>query len=415
MFEQLFTYHRVLLRHLDGPLVAERRRFLESRALQGTPRSTLLRYAREMRIVASLLDLSGDRRIAAQEIHAAARRWGQQQRRRGRALGGGEGSARLFVQTATAWLGFLGRLATSTPPPLHFAAQWEEWAAFLRQSEGLRTATVANYGWWIRKFLTWLDDRPTPLIRVQIASVDSFLQDLASQGLSRVSLATAAKALRRFFRFAWQRGWCRRNLAPAILSPRLYRYEDLPAGPAWADVLRLITSTGGGELRDLRSHAMLRLLAIYGLRSGEVRGLLLEDIDWRRNLLRVRRGKSTRVQIYPITRATRQALRRYREARPNSERPEFFLSLQAPFRPLSAGALYHVIQALFERWDVQSSKRGAHALRHACATHLLAEGLSLKEIGDHLGHRNAESTRLYAKVDGVALRAVADWDLGGVI
>ena len=58
---------------------------------------------------------------------------------------------------------------------------------------------------------------------------------------------------------------------------------------------------------------------------------------------------------------------------------------------------------------------GPHALRHACATHLLEEGLSLKEIGDHLGHRHPDTTRIYAKVDLAGLRQVADFDLGGLL
>lgn len=58
---------------------------------------------------------------------------------------------------------------------------------------------------------------------------------------------------------------------------------------------------------------------------------------------------------------------------------------------------------------------GSHILRSACATHLLAEGLSLKEIGDHLGHRHPDTTRIYAKVDLTALRQVADFDLGGLV
>ena len=58
---------------------------------------------------------------------------------------------------------------------------------------------------------------------------------------------------------------------------------------------------------------------------------------------------------------------------------------------------------------------GPHALRHACATRLLAAGLSLKEIGDQLGHMDPDSTRIYAKVDLVGLRQVADFDLGGVL
>ena len=58
---------------------------------------------------------------------------------------------------------------------------------------------------------------------------------------------------------------------------------------------------------------------------------------------------------------------------------------------------------------------GAHALRHACATHLLEQGLTLKEIGDHLGHQHPEATRIYTKVDLTHLRRVADFDLRGLL
>jgi len=58
---------------------------------------------------------------------------------------------------------------------------------------------------------------------------------------------------------------------------------------------------------------------------------------------------------------------------------------------------------------------GAHVLRHACATHLLAQGLSLKEIGDHLGHQSPEATRIYAKVDLASLRMVGDFAMEGLL
>jgi site-specific recombinase XerD len=58
---------------------------------------------------------------------------------------------------------------------------------------------------------------------------------------------------------------------------------------------------------------------------------------------------------------------------------------------------------------------GPHALRHACATHLLERGLSLQEIGGHLGHHDPDTTRIYAKVDLTGLRQVADLDLGGLL
>jgi site-specific recombinase XerD len=54
-------------------------------------------------------------------------------------------------------------------------------------------------------------------------------------------------------------------------------------------------------------------------------------------------------------------------------------------------------------------------LRHACAGRLVAQGLSLKEIGDHLGHHSAYTTRIYAKVDLGGLREVAQFSLGGLL
>jgi integrase len=63
---------------------------------------------------------------------------------------------------------------------------------------------------------------------------------------------------------------------------------------------------------------------------------------------------------------------------------------------------------------IQAEHRGPHGLRHACAAHLAEAGLSLKEIGDHLGHRGTYATRTYAKVDLVGLREVAAFSLGGL-
>ena len=91
-----------------------------------------------------------------------------------------------------------------------------------------------------------------------------------------------------------------------------------------------------------------------------------------------------------------------------------FLTLRAPFRPLSPGGLYHVTSSRLTALGSPTPHRGPHALRHACAMRLVAAGCSLKVIGDHLGHRSTSATRLYAKVDLAALREVAALELGGV-
>jgi site-specific recombinase XerD len=89
--------------------------------------------------------------------------------------------------------------------------------------------------------------------------------------------------------------------------------------------------------------------------------------------------------------------------------------LKAPFRPLGGGVLYDLVSDRLRALGVSLPQYGPHSLRHACATWLLAEGLSMKEIGDHLGHRKADTTRVYAKVDLVSLRQVADFDWGDLV
>jgi integrase/recombinase XerD len=218
-----------------------------------------------------------------------------------------------------------------------------------------------------------------------------------------------------FFRHAEMRGWCSPGIAAAIDAPRLFKQDGLPRGPRWVDVQRLMEGTVGEGPRDTRDHAILMLLAIYGLRSGEVRGLRLEDLDWTGEVITVLRPKQRRTQYYPLVASVGDAILRYLQAaRPRCTSREVFVTLKAPFRPLSAGGMYYAVASRLDALGIQAEHHGPHGLRHACAAHLVEAGLSLKEIGDHLGHRGTYATRTYAKVDLVGLREVAAFDLGGL-
>ena len=101
--------------------------------------------------------------------------------------------------------------------------------------------------------------------------------------------------------------------------------------------------------------------------------------------------------------------------RPQTDCREVFITRVAPIKPLDPCGLGEVVKRRLKALGLKLPHNGSHVLRHACATHLLAQGLSLKEIGDHLGHRSPESTRIYAKVDLAALRTVGDFDLEGLL
>jgi site-specific recombinase XerD len=247
--------------------------------------------------------------------------------------------------------------------------------------------------------------------------VDSALLDMIRLGKhSRTTVRTYGYALRLFFRYAQNQGWCRRGLADAIRVPRVFSQDTLPSAPSWNDVQRLLATTDGDSPSNIRDRAIVLLLAVYGCRAGEVVRLRLADLDWQRERIHFIRSKSSRPQIYPLSRPVGDAILRYlKEARPRSSAREVFLRLNAPFQPLRRDALSQIVSHRFHDLGLSLRHYGTHALRHACATHLLEQGVSLKEIGDHLGHRQPDTTRIYTKVDLTGLRQVADFEIGDIL
>jgi site-specific recombinase XerD len=220
------------------------------------------------------------------------------------------------------------------------------------------------------------------------------------------------QSLRSFFRYAVGRGWCAAGIAESIDAPRLYTYESLPQGPTWAEVNRLLVGVSGKSPIEMRSRCVVLLCAVYGLRIGEVCRLRLEDIDWKAERILVRRPKQRKVQTYPLTAEVGNVLLRYlQHARPVCQRRELLLTLRQPYRPVSVGGLSSMMAKLEKKLGLKLKRYGPHALRHACATHLLAQGLTMKEVGDHLGHVSVAATRIYAKVDLTGLREVASIDI----
>jgi integrase/recombinase XerD len=416
MLDQLFHYPRVLERHRKAPLLVEREQFLQHCATQGMARTTLTSLATELSVIAQRLEVSvADGPVEHRQIDVAAKRWARYQCRRGRSRGLRWPRER-FVQVATDWLGFLHRLQVCEPEPSAGAEWIEQFAAYMQEERGLSPATIHDSRWHTEKFFRWLAAQSRTLAEATITDVDAFLESLGQRGWCRVSVVKGARTLRAFFRYAEQRGWCPAGMAAGIVGPRIFRDEGIPVGPQWSDVERLISSTEGDIPHDIRDRAILQLFSIYGFRSGEVAGLRLEDLNWSQDRILVNRRKQRRRQEYPLLPVVGESILRYLEqVRPSSAYREVFLTLKVPIQPISAGAMYHLVSERMRALEIRSIRQGPHALRHACAGRLVAQGLSLKQIGDHLGHRSVFATRTYAKVDLAGLREVADFSLGGLL
>ena len=108
-------------------------------------------------------------------------------------------------------------------------------------------------------------------------------------------------------------------------------------------------------------------------------------------------------------------LRYLRKARPRCSHRALFITIDAPFRPLSAQGVRTMVRRRLTEQGVQLKRCGAHCLRHACAGQLLDAGFTLKQIADHLGHRSMNTTRIYTKIDLHGLRQAAEFDIGGLL
>jgi integrase/recombinase XerD len=414
MFNQLFSHPRALERHTTAPLAEERLRYLSHCAELGANRDTLRQLAQAQLAVIEQLGLTANGKISSERIEAAADRWVVRQRRKGKDC---RRTRIRFLSVARRWLRFLGRLEVLEIPPSPYAHLVKEFADYMEHQKGLSVNTIRTQRYYVEKFLNALWASPDSLDTLTVEHLDKALtQNDGEQSQARVTIRNKLSALRAFFRYAEMRGWCTEGLVAAISLPRIFKHETLPLGPSWQDVQRLLASTEGNRPIDIRDRAILMLLTVYALRSAELRSLKLEDLDWEGELICVTRFKARRKQRYPLSHTVGEAVIRYlEEVRPRAPYREIFLSMRAPLHPLSSLGLWRIVSSRLRTLGGELRHLGPHSLRHACATRLLSQGLSLKEIGDHLGHRSADATRLYAKVDFTGLREVADFKIGGLL
>ena len=415
MFEKLFGKASDVVYHTVGPYVVERQQFLEHCRGQGYRRNYLKKIAGILLTAASDLHARGGLDVDRAGLEAAAARLVTIRSDAGFGRGA-SGYRRTFLRITTRWLLFVGRFRRPPTRPQPSATLLDDFIRWMTEERGLSPSTVQNRRWHLGQFLEWLHRRGRRVADLTLRDLDLYLQHLHAKGLARTTVKIHTNAVRAFLRHAERQGWCTAGLAEALHGPHIYREHGLPLGPSWEEVNRLIEDAASDNPADVRDRAILLLFSVYGLRAHEVAQLRLEDIDWAHDRLTVRRSKQGRTQVYPLIPVVGQAIVRYlKEVRPRCASRELFLKLLAPVGPMTSRSLYCVVADRITRLGVHAPRRGPHVLRHACAGHLLARGLSLKEIGDHLGHRSPDSTRIYAKVDLHGLREGAAFDLGEVL
>ncbi|MCC7493278.1 MAG: tyrosine recombinase XerD [Fimbriimonadaceae bacterium] len=292
-------------------------------------------------------------------------------------------------------------------------------AEFLDQltvERGLSRNTLEAYGSDLAQFSAFLASAQIEdPARVDLATIDLYLNHLWSRGLKTRSVSRKATALRRFFRFLETEELIPADLSERIPVPRSGRY--LPPVLSADEVSSLLAAAqpaAGQEeaeqQRALRDVAMLEMAYGAGLRVSELIGLRQADLDLRQRLVRVT-GKGQRERIVPFGRLAADACALYlREVRELWQKREtgdtVFISGRG--QGLTRVAFYKIVRRVAERAGLGQRRPpiGPHTLRHSFATHLLAGGADLRIIQELLGHADVGTTQIYTHVETAHLEAV---------
>jgi len=297
-------------------------------------------------------------------------------------------------------------------PLAHILNQYE---THLRTERGLVAHTIEQYQSFVRKFLgERFRSQPLLLKAVKASEISDFvLRHTPSMNVKRAQVMTTA--FRSFFRFLFQRGKLRADLAASVPTVANWRLSTVPKYLTPKQVERVLKACDRRTAVGRRDYAILLLLARLGLRAGEVVDLQLEDINWRAGEILVR-GKGLLHDRMPLPADVGEALACYlRRDRPRCQTRRLFVCTKAPRRGFAhPSTLSTIVHRALARADLHPPLQGAHLLRHSLATSMLHSGATMGEIAEILRHRTLQTTEIYAKVDFQGLRSLAHpWPMGG--
>lgn len=291
----------------------------------------------------------------------------------------------------------------------------EKYRRCLSDERGLSKRTVHNYLGAARLFLSECGqgdgaNLEQALEQMTAGLVTGFVVEQCRQrpGSAKVLVA----GLRSLLRYLFVSGSTQQQLAGAVPTPTGFSGRSLPRPLDTDAVGALLGSCDRSTTLGRRDFAILTVLARLCLRAGEAAAVLVDDVDWHRGEVVVR-GKGGRRELLPLPVDVGEALVGYlSDGRPQVECRALFLRAHAPITALSPEGVAGVVRSACSRAGIVPV--GPHRLRHHAASAMLQSGATLAEVGQALRQSSGAATAVYAKVDRVALRALAQPWPGGV-
>lgn len=272
---------------------------------------------------------------------------------------------------------------------------------------GAATNTQLAYGRDLKDFVGWLDRRHSNPMLADRDLVEGYLIDCDAQGLSRATRARRLSAIKQLYRFAFEEGWRADNPSIQIKGPG--RDKRLPKTLEIDEVDRLLRAardTGRSASDRLRNTCLMELLYATGMRVSELVELPVSATRGDPRMLLIR-GKGDKERMVPLSPPARTALADWLVERDNSEdkkrakgesQSRFLFPSRGKSGHLTRHRFYLLIKEIAVAAGVSPSKVTPHTLRHAFATHLLANGADLRSIQTLLGHADVATTEIYTHV-----------------
>jgi len=223
------------------------------------------------------------------------------------------------------------------------------------------------------------------------------------------SLGLILSGLRTFLSFLHTQGFHCHNLSGVLPYQQAREASSIPTVWSQDAVLKLLKSIDRGNPCGKRDYAIFLLVAMLGMRAGDVRSLKLKNLNWKSNTIEFVQSKTTVALTLPLLKDVGWAIIDYlQNGRPKVDSPFVFLRHLPPFGKVhDNNCFYHIVKRCIRVSRVvppKSRNLGMHSLRHTLASTLLSQKTPLSTIAGVLGHANIESTSVYLRTDINALR-----------